>query len=81
MQYHEIVLQLSMYKWYLNISLKINENNVRIPMKFRHHYNIVLEYIILLTAEVLFCLIDEKYLSSSRNTQDDLVVITAIVEV
>lgn len=81
MQYHEIVLQLSMYKWYLNISLKINENNVRIPMKFRLHYNIVLEYIILLTAEVLFCLIDEKYLSSSRNTQDDLVVITAIVEV
>lgn len=81
MQYHEIVLQLSMYKWYLNISLKINENNVRIPMKFRLHYTIVLEYIILLTAEVLFCLIYEKYLSSSRNTQDDLVVITAIVEV
>lgn len=81
MQYHEIVLQLSMYKWYLNISLKINENIVRIPMKIRLHYNIVLEYIILLTAEVLFCLIDEKYLSSSRNTQDDLVVITAIVEV
>lgn len=81
MQYHEIVLQLSVYKWYLNISLKINENNVRIPMKFRLHYNIVLEYIILLTAEVLFCLIDEKYLSSSQNTQDDLVVITAIVEV
>lgn len=81
MQYHEIVLQLSMYKWYLNISLKINENNVRIPMKFRLPYIIVLEYIILLTAEVLFCLIDEKYLSSSRNTQDDLVVITAIVEV